>query len=342
MKRKLLILSLLSLGFIQSQNIFKDDFAGYATGVPLSSQGLWTNNTSAPNIGLGGCNGTGCTSANVVPQAITYLNYGTTNKVLKIDPNKDGVAHPILPIITGGDFYVAMVLNLTTSNVAPNDFLRIDSGAISNVTCRMLAKDNTFGFFVGIRKGATSNATVYTPNSYDYSIDHLVVMKYSHQPLGDDDIVSVYVDPVYASGEPAIADATVASGLDQTGTIDRLGFRLNQALAMPTGAAGLVSVSTTWAGLGFVPLATSNFYKNTFVINSAAANSGILSIESTIALNNAKLEIFDIQGRSIENKIVSLQEKNNEISINPITNSGIYIVEITSENKKITQKIAIK
>lgn len=332
---------MLNLGFIQSQNIFKDDFAGYATGVPLNSQGLWTNISTAPNVGLGPCAGLGCTSANVVPQAMTFLNYGTTAKVLKIDPQKDGVAHPINPVISGGDFYVAMVLNLTASNAAPNDFVRIGN-VDASIASRLLAKDNTFGFFVGIRKGGSSNATVYTPNSYDYSVDHLVVMKYSHQPLTSDDIVSVYVDPVYASGEPAVADAVVASGFDQSGNINRVVFRLNQALAMPTGAAGLVSVSTTWAGLGFVPLATSNFDKNTFVINSAATNSGILSIESTIALNNVKLAIYDIQGRTIENKTVSLQEKNNEISINPITNSGIYIVEITSENKKITQKIAIK
>jgi Secretion system C-terminal sorting domain len=341
MKKILLIISLLSFGFIQSQNIFKDDFATYATGVSLHSQGLWTNNSTSPNVGLGPCAGLACTPANIVPQAMTFLNYGTTNKVLKIDPLKDGVAHPIAPVLTSGDFYVAIVLNLTASNATPNDFVRVGN-VDASVAYRLLAKDNIFGYFVGIRKGGSSNSTVYTTNSYDYNIDHLVVMKYSHQSLSNDDIVSVYVDPVYASGEPAFADAVTTSGLDQGGNINRVAFRLNQALAMPTGAAGLVSVSTTWEGLGFVPLATSNFDKNTFVISSAYLNNGILSIESKIDINNAKLAIYDMQGRSIENKTISLQEKNNDISINPIQNSGIYIVEIVSENKKITQKIAIK
>ena len=70
----------------------------------------------------------------------------------------------------------------------------------------------------------------------------------------------------------------------------------------------------------------------------AVTNATKIKLASNINIHN----IYDIQGRILENKAVSLTENNNEILVKPISNSGIYIVEIVSGDKKIAQKIAVK
>ena len=55
MKKKLLFIALFSIGLLQAQNIFKDDFSTYTVGQELSGQGLWSNSPIAPNVGIGAC-----------------------------------------------------------------------------------------------------------------------------------------------------------------------------------------------------------------------------------------------------------------------------------------------
>jgi hypothetical protein len=90
-------------------------------------------------------------------------------------------------------------------------------------------------------------------------------------------------------------------------------------------------------------LSNNEFNRNTFAISSNEVNNGVLNIKSGITLENAILNIYDIQGRKIDTKTISLEENINDIAINPIHNSGVYIVEITSgSNQRFTQKIVVK
>ena len=49
---------------------------------------------------------------------------------------------------------------------------------------------------------------------------------------------------------------------------------------------------------------------------------------SNIAIEKATLTIYDIQGRTIDTKNISLNESINDIAVNPIRSAGVYIVEI--------------
>ncbi len=140
---------------------------------------------------------------------------------------------------------------------------------------------------------------------------------------------------------PATPTMIATSGADQSGSIDRLYVRQNWTNGMPTGRLGLVSVSTTWAGLPFMELSADTFEKTTFKISANQANSGILSINSIFNLENVKLSIYDVSGKIVETKNITLSESNNSIAINPINNSGIYIVEMVVSDKKYTQKISV-
>lgn len=337
MKKLLLSIFTLTALVSNAQNIFRDDFSTYNTGVQLNGQGTWSNDTSLG--GSGGCFPS-CNSV-LLAQGLNYTGYGSSNKSLEIGVDKDGIG-TLFTSVSTTDVYFGLVVNFSNAAFSGtiNDFFRISVGAF-NTAGRIFAKKTVSnGLIFGI--GKTSGSTYDSSNEFGFDTDHLIIVKYTKNAGASDDVVKLYVDPNYLAGEPTNANVTIAGGTDNTGIIKALNFYLNTSQGIPTGKAGLVSVSSTWAGLTF-NLANEEFSKNTFTIASSQVSNGLLSIKSNVTLDNATLNIFDIQGRKIDTKSISLEENINDIAINPVHNSGIYIVEITSgSNQRFTQKIVVK
>lgn len=328
------------MGFIQAQNIFKDDFSTYTINQELSGQGLWSNSPIAPNVGIGACLPLSatepCFGTKVIGQSLSYLNYGSSNSSILLGPVQDGVARAITPIVTGGDLYLGLVLNITsapTTAGSPVDFLRVINSDATQVTFRLLVRDTGFGYNVGIRKGASSNTTVYPGDVLNYGESVLVILKYSHVAGPNDDILSVYLNPIYNNGEPANPNGVTTSGFDQSGAIDRVAFRMNfnVAASMPTGIIGLVSTSTTWEGLTFEPLGVNQFDKNKLTISSSFEN-GLLNISSTNAISNAKLTLYSITGSLLESQTVSIPSGNSQITLASKLTTGIYIAQLSDDS----------
>ncbi len=339
--KKLIILMLSFISTLAfSQNIFNDSFSAYNI-ADLTGQGTWSSNSTAPNIGMGITFGQ--PNAQVVAQTLSFTDYGLSSKAITTKPNSDSCVTAFTAFGATDVVYVGMVIKITAAQSAPEDFFRVMSNANNyNTTFRLLVTPGGAGFNVGIKKGGTSNATVFTTGGYAYNSSHLVILKYTQNAGTSDDELKVFVDPTYLGGEPATASALTISGVDQSGSIDRMVFRQNFNTGMPTGFISLVSVAKTWEDLTFIPLATKGFTKSTFNIVANNVSSGILSINSTLNLDKVSLNILDIQGRLIENKTISLSENSNEIVINPITNAGIYIVQIANNDYKIATKISVK
>jgi len=351
MNKILLVAFFISPLFLFSQNIFRDDLASYIIGQELSGQGLWSNSNVLPNVGIGAClppiAGETCSGTKVISQPIAYLNYGSSPNSIEIAPIKDGVAHIISPMQVANDLYVAFVMNIATApEVAalPVDFFRVLNSAQTDVTFRMLVKNVGFGYQIGIRKGASNNATVYTADLFNYNEDVLVVFKYSQVAGTSDDILNLYANPVYASGEPANVSATTNSGFDQSGAIDRIAFRLNYNVvgSMPTGYAGLISTSTTWDALGFIPLSTNSF-ANASVIKFSTGENGIINIQSNQSFENATFNLFSSTGQLIENNTLNVSTGTSTINLKSSLLTGLYVAQLTdTSGKKYTQKIIIK
>jgi hypothetical protein len=345
MKKFLLSIITLTATLTHAQNIFQDSFVTYNSNAQLSGQGTWTNNSSSPG-GLGPCTGAICQNARVVDQNIAASGYGSSTKAFSLTPDTDGCGRGFTPFTSNGNLYVGMVINISGFTVGTStDFFRVMSGSNSLTTFRMLVQPTSGSTYsIGIRKGDTGNPTVYSANSYNYGTDYLLIFKYTQAAGVNDDTITLYANANYAAGESGnTASATNFAGNDQSGNIDRMSFRQNAGPAgMPTGKVSLVSVATTWEALTF-NLSNNEFNRNTFAISSNEVNNGVLNIKSSITLENAILSIYDIQGRKIDTKSISLVENLNDIAINPINNPGVYIVEITSgNNQRFTQKIVVK
>lgn len=343
MKIKYLLLALVASSTLQAQNIFQDDFSSYFSGVNLDGQGTWTHNSS--NVGgLGAAIGAIPANAKVIATPVSYLNYGTSANSVEIHGDADGCGTGF-PAVTSGDLYVSFVLNLSNTLANNNsDFFRVMSGNNLVTSFRLYATNAPNAFFLGVSKGANGNQINFTPNAYSYDQDHLVVVKYSQGSGTSDDAIAVYIDPVYANGEPAAATITNNVGLDQSGSLDRLCFRQNWTNGMPTGHAGLVSVARTWADLTFVPLSTTQFNTaNAITISGEDAKNGLLSLKSSLTLDKATLRIVALNGAVVESKAITVDPSVNTINIQPLQKSSVYIVEINdATGKHFTQKIMVR
>jgi hypothetical protein len=343
MKTKLIIIALLTTAFASAQNIFQDDFAAYSTDADLNNQGTWTNNSSNPG-GLGAAVGAIPNNADVVATAIAYPNYGTSSNAVKISADSDGCG-TAFPAVTSGDLYVGFVLNLSNAQANNNsDFFRVMSGNNLNTTFRLYATPAPGAFFIGVAKGANGNQINFTSNALGYNQDHLIVIKYTQGAGTNDDVISVYVDPVYANGAPGTATITNNVGLDQSGNLDRLAFRQNWTNGMPTGKLGLVSVARTWDDLKFVPLATNQFHTDNRVwIDSENAKSGVISIVSEKELGSSLVQIYSLTGSLVDEKRVSVGKGKSDLHIIPLRSSSVYIIKVTdSQNQPYTTKIQLR
>ena len=328
------LLFLCNLGY--SQTIFQDNLNNYTVNTQLSGQGTWTNNSS--NGGTGACTGALCVNAKVLTPGFNYLNYGTSNKSLQLLSDLDGCGTLFTPV-TSGDVYVGFMINISSAATNPNDFFRVNNGSFTTTVFRVFIKTvsgNTYT--IGISKGGQGNPVVYT-TTYAFNQDQLVILRYSQSAGAADDLLNLYVNPVMANGVPTTPDATTSAGTDQSGYLDRLVFRQNiTANTTPTGRAGLVSVAQSWTGL---ILNASHFSKEQFLIASSNAKNGILQINSPENFNEATLSIYNLEGKLIENKSISLQNSINEIPIQPITSEGVYLVSITIGGENFSQKVIV-
>ena len=248
MNKIIFLIAFCSPFFCNAQLLVQQDLSTFTTGIQLSGQGIWTNNSSLP--GGAGVATAGGANAKIVVLPMNYLDYGSSVNSMEIKPNSDACGFPFTPVTTG-DLYVGFVINLSATQVNNNsDFFRILSGSNFNTSARFYATPlSAFDFTIGVAKGANGNPIATAPVSLAYEQDHLIVVKYSQLSGVNDDTVSVYIDPVFVLGMPATPTMIATSGADQSGSIDRLYVRQNWTNGMPTGRLGLVSVSKTWAGL---------------------------------------------------------------------------------------------
>ena len=175
MKKTILLVTLLIFGISNAQNIFRDYFNTYTTGTQLSGQGTWTNNSSNPG-GLGTCTGATCTNAQVLPTAISYINYGSSPNSIQIKPDTDGCG-TAFTASNSTNLYVGMVINISNAvSTSPTDFFRVMGGGNFNVAFRVTLQSFTGGFYVGITK---ANGNVfYFSQAISLNTNHLIIIKY--------------------------------------------------------------------------------------------------------------------------------------------------------------------
>ena len=343
MKKQILSIVLLSLALqANSQIIFRQDFSTLNVG-KLDGQNGWTNNSSAG--GTGGAIA-GAELVSVSADALSYPNYGNAAKsiAMKQIVDQDGPGHLLATPITSGTYYFSFLGKFTAYPTATSfyDVLRLMNGGAFTTSARIWVQpgSTTAGFKVGIKIGDSTNPAGVTTSDYAFNQTHLFVVKYVINPASaSDDTMSLYIDPVFASGEPATATLTAPLGAFEYSTnIDRVAFPYNTPKAgKAAGNIAMLSIARTWDDLDFPEtLATSDLNVNqNFTLQYEKEN---LLIQQ-IGFNNSDFKILSIDGKLIYNSKLNAQ-KNQQFALGQLT-KGIYFFTAQNGKNTINKKFII-
>lgn len=333
MKKIITSIFLLGAALSAQAQIFTDDFSAYTSGLDLSGQGDWTNNSSNPG-GLGTCAGIACINTKVQDFSMSYPNYGTSAKAISIASEGDAVGKAFTAV-TSGSMYIGFVINFSAAVNDPGgatsqDFFRVMSGGNYNTTFRMGAYNSGTGFKLFIQKG--SGTKVYSAD-LSFNQDHLVFLKYTINPGTSDDVVSLIVNPDMTQTEPTTT-ITAADGTDYTQGPDRMNFRTNYS-TIPTGHIGLVKALTQWPVMNTGSLSSLlNENHGMSVYSNAPSSLTIKSNESLRAVEN--VAIYTSTGKLIQQ--FSLDTEENELTIQtPELPNGIYFVNMQMQSGELVQ-----
>jgi hypothetical protein len=169
----------------------------YATPSGLVGQGGWATHsgggTNAQTVNAGNLTYPGYPSSGVGALLGTLAASGE-------DTNRSFTG------ITTGTAYLAALVNVASTTTTGDYFLHFADGAIGgNIFLgRLFVKKDaaSTNYAFGIQFGSTV-ATVYTPFSYAPGTTHLVVIKYTFNAGTQNDVASLFIDPVADCVEPA-------------------------------------------------------------------------------------------------------------------------------------------
>jgi hypothetical protein len=222
--------------------IFVEDFS-YAIGTGLNGAGGWSAHSG------GGTNPQTVNTAGGLSYS-TYPSSGVGNLLGPIATSGEDNNHTFAGQAAGA-VYAAFMINVASSQTTGDYLFHFFDGAITGNIFRgrvFVKKDGaSTNYAFGIQFGSTLNA-VYTPFSYAPGTTHLVVVKYTFVGGGtNNDIASLYIDPVIECVEPAAAtvsttDATQTDAVNLDGVAIRQGTAANAASAQIDG----IRVGLTW------------------------------------------------------------------------------------------------
>lgn len=221
--------------------IFVENFS-YATPSGLVGQGGWAAHSGAgtnpQTVNAGNLSYAGYPSSGIGALLGTTATSGEdTNR------NFTGIA--------SGVAYLSALVNVVSSQATGDYFLHFADGAIaSNLFLgRVFVKKDatTTNYAFGIQFGSTV-ATVYTPFSYTPGTTHLVVVKYAFNGGAQNDVVSLFVDPVINCTEPAAnVSHTNPGGTQQDAlNLDFACVRQGSASAAATVQVDGIRVADNW------------------------------------------------------------------------------------------------
>lgn len=342
MKKQILSLLLLSLALqSNAQIILHQDFSALNLG-KLDTQNGWTNNTS-----LGGTGGLIAVAENVSVSAnpLSYPNYGNANKSIAMKQvDQDGPGHLLATPITAGTYYFSFLANFTANPTINSyyDVLRMLNGGAFTTSARIWVQPGStgLGFKVGIKIGDSANPAAITSSDYSFNQTHLFVVKYVIKSGTSDDTMSLFIDPAFASGEPATATLSApAATFEFSNNIDRVAFPFNTPKAgKAEGKIGLLSIARTWNELAFPEtLATRDVnidQKVTFHYEK-----GTVAIQQK-DFNNSEVKIVSAEGRIVFNSKLNAQ-KNQQFSVGQLP-KGIYILTVENGNDSFSKKFIVK
>ncbi|MEI7983852.1 MAG: hypothetical protein WCI71_19555, partial [Bacteroidota bacterium] len=142
----------------------------------------------------------------VTPASIAYYGYlssGTGNEILLKNTGEDD--HKVFPAQDSGAVYAAFLVNIVAAKTTGDYFIHLGRSNIgTTLRGKVFVKKNAEGGVAfGITQASSAAAQVsYTPFSYALNTTYLLVLKYTFTPGPDNDVASLFINPVIGLTEP--------------------------------------------------------------------------------------------------------------------------------------------
>jgi len=197
-------------------------------------------------------------------------NTGTTNTIFVTSPGLSYAGYPLtsignsarlrnngndayknFPADSTGVLYASFMVNVDSVKTPGDYFVALISPlSTTNYVARLYAKDSAGALSFGLSKTTAANGGItYTPGNYSLGTTYVVVLKYTFNPGVNDDVINAFI---FTSGIPPTEPATPTIG-PVTGTandapIGRFAIRQGSAFNAPTLNIDGIRVSDNWFG----------------------------------------------------------------------------------------------
>lgn len=268
LKKLITFLLAFSLVFVKAQYLIRDNFKNFntagATNGELNGQNGWNNQYQLGNGNYSGGTGDALTGGlnngvrgKIISGNMSISGFITTDKVLSIRSNGDGIGKVFSTFPSSGAVYVAIPLTITAFTKASDNLpitsetqvLRLvrQSGPdlFPETVCRFTALPVAGGYNIGCYKGLNTSVYNSSPTLLTLNQANLIVLKYEFVQGDNNDIVSVYINPNLSLPEAAnIPEVTAVGNTDFT-NIQSVNLNYNNVNRAASLIGGLM-VSTTW------------------------------------------------------------------------------------------------
>ena len=299
----------------------------YTAGNSLGAEQMWTNVNSGDNI-------------TATAGSLAYTGLTTAGNSVSFDGAGIDCFSPITPTSTGTVYYSFLMNVGTMAGVTSADggYLAGLGETNTNLGATLWTKrvdDTNFNLGIEVRTANAANTT-FDATAYQTGQTYFVVVGYTfNAATTSDDIVSLWVNPVVGSPEPAatITDTHAATDLNN---VSYFFLRQDSATETPAVQIDELRIGTAWADV--VPVTASltdnNINGLTMYPNPLKGNTLYLTSTANAAMS---VQIFDVLGK----EVVKSNVINNAVNVSGL-NAGVYIVKVTEEGKTATRKLVIQ
>lgn len=244
MKRSLPLITLLSvilitafsLQSVYSQPLLIENFEYEIGDLSVNPASVWNSANSG-------------TAASVIDESLSYTDYALSGSGRSITMKVGLDYNTSVGTITSGGVYAAFLLKVSAATTTGDYFFHYtQAGTIYKGKLWIKQGSAADKYLIGVAKSGTTPAVQYTTTEYTTGTTNLVVLKYLfNSATTTDDEVSIFVDPIVGSDEPATPTLIAADNSTADATqITLVALRQGGSTSAPSLTIDAIRVANTW------------------------------------------------------------------------------------------------
>lgn len=302
-----------------------------------------------------------CVDGNLTYPTYAPSNIGRMVQIVRhpLGTTAEDVYRQFTTQTTGVTLYTSFLFRVTHDSMSPDTsthgqyftMLMPSSSTTSHfgrICTKMGSAAGKYKF--GLRATTSNTSTLWTASDYDVNTTYLVIMAYDYIAGNSNDVVSLWINPSLAAGQPT-PDLTQTSALttdppDVARLALRQGSTSNNSSVTPSADIDGIQVATSWTDLtGIAGRPSSNDLPVVFALKASPNPAGSRTQISfnLPAASQAELSVFNIAGQKVATLAkgtMAAGENSVEWKTQNVPN-GVYFYQLQVGGRSFSQKIIV-